>query len=121
MRPLTDALAGAPQQLALTEEMTSSFQQTKQRLAEATLLFHPMPGADLQINTDASSRAIAGAIHQEVQGWLQPLGFFSRHMTSTESKYWAYDLELLAVYSTIVKFRHMLGGVGFAFLQIKSH
>ena len=84
MRPLTNALAGAPWQLAWTEEMMSAFQPMKQRLAEATLLFHPMPGADLQINTDASSRVIAGGDPSESEGTataprvLQPPNDFRR-------------------------------------------
>ena len=78
MRSLTDALLGTPCQLTWNDAMTSAFIRTKQRLAEATLLFHPTSDADLRINTDASSRAIAGAIHQVVKGHLQPLGFFSR-------------------------------------------
>ena len=93
--------------------MTSAFKLMKQRLAEAVLLFHPKAGVELQVSTDASSRAIAGAIHQVVKGQLQPLAFFNRRMTSAESRYSAYDLELLAVYSTIVKFRHMLEGCRF--------
>ena len=110
MRPLTDALAGAPRQLLWTDSMTSAFEATKQHLATATLLVHPIPNADLQINTDASTKAIAGAIHQIVNGRPQPLGFFSRRTTPAESRYSAYDLELLAIYSTIVKFRHVLEG-----------
>ena len=58
--------------------MASAFQLTKERLAEATLLFHQSPGAELRVNTDASTKAIAGAIQQVVNGHLQPLGFFSR-------------------------------------------
>ena len=90
--------------------MTSAFQQTKHQLAKATLLVHPVSGAELRINTDASARAIAGAVHQVVKGQLQPLGFFSRRTSSAESRYLAYDQELLAVYSTLLKFRHMLEG-----------
>ena len=41
MRPFTDALAGAPRQLVWTKEMKSSFQLTKERLAEAAMLAHP--------------------------------------------------------------------------------
>ena len=104
MRPLTDALAGSPGQLEWSEAMTSAFQQMKQRLAAAThaylnvrltVLVHPVADAELRVNTDASSKAIAGAIHQVVQGQLQPLGFFSHCMSSAESRYSAYDLELL--------------------------
>ena len=90
--------------------MTSAFNRTKQRLADAALLFHPVSGAELKVYTDASTRAIAGAVHQVVSGRLQPLGFFSRHTSPAETRYSAYDLELLAVYSTIIKFRHMLEG-----------
>ena len=110
MRPLTDALAGAPRQLQWTDGMSAAFEATKQRLATAALLVHPVPNADLQINTDASTKAIAGAIHQVVDGQPQPLGFFSRRTTPAESRYSAYDLELLAIYSTIVKYRHVLEG-----------
>ena len=98
MRPLTDALAGAPRQLQWTAQMTTAFEWTKQRLASAALLCHPVPGANLQINTDASTKAIAGAIHQVVQGCLKPLGFFSRQTLPAKSRYSAYDLELLAIY-----------------------
>ena len=113
LRPLTDALAGGPQQLVWTDEMTSAFSCTKQQLADAALLFHLVAGAELRVNTDASMRAIAGRIHQVVAGVQQLLGFFSRRTTVAESKYSAYDLELLAVYSTIIKFRHMLEGCSF--------
>ena len=113
MRPLTDALAGAPRQLEWSEAMTSAFQQMKQCLAAATLLVHPMADAELQVNTDARSKAVAGAIHQVVQGQLQPLGFFSRRTSSAESRCSSYDLELLAVYATIVKFCQVLEGCRF--------
>ena len=97
--------------------MTSAFAQTKQRLAEATLLFHPISDHRVTASTrTASSKAIAGAIHQVVKGHLQPLGFFSRRTTSAKSRYSAYDLELLAIYCTIVKFRHVLKGHRFKIL-----
>ena len=55
--------------------MMSAFEKTKQCLAKPTLLFHPIAGAELSVNMDASSKAIAGAVHQVVRGHLQPLGF----------------------------------------------
>ena len=110
MRPFTDALAGTHRQLVWNESMTLAFSRTKQRLAEATLLFHPIPDAELCINKDASTKAFAGAIHHVVEGHLQPLGFFSQRTTSFESRYSAYNLELLAIYSTIFKFWHVLEG-----------
>ena len=102
LRPLTDALAGVPRQLVWNDVMTTAFHRAKQKLADATLLFHPVPDTELRVDTDASSRAIAGAIHQVVNGKLQPLGFFSCRTTPAETRYSAYDLELLAIYATIV-------------------
>ena len=110
LRPLTDALAGKPRQLAWSKSMEEAFERAKEMLAEASLLFHPVANAELQVHTDASTRAVAGAVHQVVKGQTQPLGFFSRRTTPAESKYSAYDLELLAVYSTLLKFRHILEG-----------
>ena len=102
LRPLTDALAGVPHQLVWTDAMTSAFSCPKKRLVDAALLFHPFSGVKLRANTDA--------IHQVGDGVHQPLGFFSRQTTDAEAKYLAYNLELLAIYSTILKFRHMLEG-----------
>ena len=67
MRPLTDALAGAPRQLTWSSEMTSAFEATKGQLADATLLFHPLRGAELRVNTDASRKAIAGRF---IRSWM---------------------------------------------------
>ena len=110
MQPLTDALAGAPRQLFWSEDMTTAFAATKKLLARATLLSHQSATAELRISTDASSRAIASAIHQMVDRQPQPLGFFSRRTTPAEARYSSYDLELLEVYCTILKFRHVLEG-----------
>ena len=113
LRPLTDALTGAPKHLTWTDRMTSSFREAKVRLARATLLFHPQSNAQLTLRTDASKRAIAGVLHRVVGGQEQPLAFFSQRMTAAESRYSAYDLELLAIYSSMLHFRHVLEGRAF--------
>ena len=78
LRPLTDALAGRPKKLEWTDKMAAAFQAAKNRLAQAALLNHPLPNAQLLLRTDASERAIAGAVHQSVGGMEQPLAYFSR-------------------------------------------
>ena len=109
-RPLTDALAGVPKHLSWTAPMMSAFEEAKSRFAQATLLNHPLPNAQLHLPTDASERAIAGMIHQLVDGQEQPLAYYSRRMTAAKSRYSAYDLELLVMYSLILHFRHVLEG-----------
>lgn len=60
---------------------------------------------------DASDFALGAALHQCVDGNLQPLGIPPpRKLTVTERKYRTYDTELLAAYSAIKHFRFMLGG-----------
>ena len=97
-------------QIAWTEESIKAFEDSKQQLADATLLYHPAPDAQLALYVDASDFALGAALHQCVESGLQPLGFFSRKLTETEKKYSAYDRELLASYSAVKHFRHMLEG-----------
>ena len=92
LRPLTDALVGAPKRLSWTTPMTSAFQEAKNRLARATMLNHLLLNVQLCLRTDASERAIVGAIHQVVGGREQPLAFYSRWTTAAEARYSAYDL-----------------------------
>ena len=40
----------------------------------------------------------------------QPLGFFSKKLTVTQTKYSAFDKELLAVKEAVSHFRHMIEG-----------
>ena len=77
LRPLTDALAGKPRVLKWTSQMMSAFEEAKLRLARATLLAHPRRQAALCLRTDASERAIAGALYNVVDGQEKPLAFFS--------------------------------------------
>ena len=116
LRPLTDALAGSPKQLVWSPSMSTSFDATKNALANTTMLAHLVPDAKLELSTDACPRAIAGVPHQIVNDVKSPIGFFSRRTSATEWKYSAYDLELLAVYSSLLHFRHLLEGRNFSIL-----
>ena len=110
LRPLTDSLAGKPKEIVWTIQMERAFNEAKRALANATQLSHYVPGADLHLLTDASTKAIAGVVHQVVNGEKRPLAFFSRRTSQAESRYSTYDLELLALYSSILHFRTLLEG-----------
>jgi RNase H-like domain found in reverse transcriptase len=75
----------------------------------ATLLDHPSPAAELMLVTDASGTHVGAVLQQQCgqQAW-RALGFFSQKLSDTESRYSAFDRELLAVYSSILHFRHLL-------------
>lgn len=115
MRPLHQALAGKPTQrtFAWSEEMVEAFEATKFALAEATLLAHPLPQAEMCLTTDASDTAVGAVLQQRVNNSLQPLAFFSRQLRKPELKYSAFDRELLALYLAIRHFRYFLEGRNF--------
>lgn len=96
--------------LAWTAETTSAFNECKEQLANTTLLAHPISNAELSLWVDASDTAAGAALHQLVNGKLQPLGFFSKKFDKTQRRYSTYDRELTAMYLAVRHFRHWLEG-----------
>ena len=91
----------------LTEEC---FQACRDSIVAAARTAFLSPTAQLSLTTDASDVALGAALEQKVDdGWM-PLGFFSRKLTSAETRYSTYDRELLAIFSTIKYFKHILEG-----------
>ncbi|CAF4948397.1 unnamed protein product [Pieris macdunnoughi] len=94
--------------VVLTGDTLKAFEDCKKSLCDATLLGHPNMDSRLALVTDASDTTIGGVLQQYVdEGW-QPLAFFSRKLSLTQSKYSPYDRELLAIYEAIKHFRHLV-------------
>ena len=74
---------------------------------------HPDSTAQINITCDASDVAVGGVLQQFLNGMWQPLSFFSKKLNPAETRYSAFDRELLAVYATIKHFRHNLEGRNF--------
>ena len=110
MSPLYTALAGNPKTLIWSDVMSKAFDATKKALAEATLLSHPHHGAPLSITTDASDLAIGAVLQQFINNSWEPLAYFSKKLQPSETKYSAFDRELLALYLGIKHFRIFLEG-----------
>ena len=83
------------------ESADLAFIESEQILANATLLVHPDHSAPLNITCDASDFAIGDVLQQYIDNVWQPLSFFSKKLTPAETRYSAFDPELLAVYATI--------------------
>ena len=81
----------------VTSAMESAFVSAKNALADATLLVHPIEGAPMALIVDASNIAVGGVIDQRTNDVWCPLGFFSRKLYPRETKYPAFDHELLAI------------------------
>ncbi|GBO14497.1 Transposon Ty3-G Gag-Pol polyprotein [Araneus ventricosus] len=91
--------------LQWSEEAEKAFLDAKNDLAEATLLKHPIPRAPLSLLTDASLFAIGSSLNQVSNGTT---AFFPMTLSKCQTNWSAYDRELLAIYSSIKKFRNML-------------
>lgn len=92
------------------EESKAAFEKCKSDLANASFLAHPAMNVELSLSVDASDTAIGVVLHQTVNSIHQPLGFFSKKLNPAECKYSTYDRELLAMYSGVKHFRHLLEG-----------
>ncbi|GBN60689.1 Transposon Ty3-G Gag-Pol polyprotein, partial [Araneus ventricosus] len=102
------------EQLKWNETAEQAFLAAKNAIAEATLLRHPIPGAQLSLWVDASDVAIGGTLSQLSQGKWEPIAFFSMKLNKSQQKWSTYDRELFSIYSAIRKFRHMLEGRNFS-------
>nr|CDS27171.2 gag pol polyprotein [Hymenolepis microstoma] len=112
LQPLTDLLKGNPKHFKMTSEAESAFSVVKQELAKATTLNYldTSSGTRLVLKTDASQVAVGAVIQQVVKCETQPLSFYSKKLTTTETRYSTFGRELLAIYLAVKHFRHILEG-----------
>lgn len=99
-----------PKNFTWPQNCEEAFIQAKSNLANATLLVHPDENAEISITCDASEIAIGATLQQMTKGKWQPIAFFSKKLTQTETRYSAFDRELLAIYSAIKHFRYLAEG-----------
>jgi len=57
---------------------------------------------------DASDRALSGVLYQIQKGILRPIWFHSRKFTDTQRRYNIGDREMLAIFDSLHKFKHLL-------------
>lgn len=92
------------------QESIEAFEKCKNSLANASMLSYPLPQASLALFCDASNTGVGAVLQQKINDKWQPLGYFSKGLTSTQKKYSTYDRELLAIYLGIVHFRNLIEG-----------
>lgn len=90
-----------------------AFQACKDSMAAAVRPAFLSHVAQLSLTTDASNTAIGAALEQLEDGVYKPIGFFSRKLSDTETRYSTYDRELLAVFAAIKFFQRILEGRAF--------
>ena len=95
--------------LVWTHEADKAFHSARTALTNVSLDF-PTPDAITSITTDASDTGIGAVLQQYVDGAWKPLAFFSKKLKNAETKYSAFDRELLAIHKAIKHFRYFVEG-----------
>jgi hypothetical protein len=100
------------------EECQKAFDTLKDRICTAPVLAIPTAKGDWILRTDASKEALGGVLIQrqtDDSGVAEErtIAFWSRKLTPTESRYPAYDRELLAIREAILNWRYYLHGATF--------
>ena len=107
---LRDILTGIKNcEISLFDETLAAFNNIKLALCNATSLSHLLTHSALCLTCDASDHAVGAFLQQKVDNDGQPITFFSKKLTDTESRYSTFRRELYAAYSTVGYFLHLEG------------
>ncbi len=111
LRLLSNALkGGCRSKLQWTDQMQAAFEAGKTAVCRVTQLGNPDPETAVNLVVDASDTHSGAVLQQETATWWTPLSFFSKKLSTTESRYSPFDRELWAVFLGIRHFRHLLEG-----------
>ena len=108
VKPLTD-LTRKSIPFEWTEECNEAFENLKWNLMNAPVLILPDPEKEYVVISDASQRGTGAVLLQDDH----PVAFESRKLLPSEENYSTGDLECLAVYKALKKWRCYLEGVNF--------
>ena len=95
-------------------QMDSPFISAKSALALVPTLVHPEPSSLVSLAVDASDAQMGAVFQQLVQGSWAPIAFYSKKLSSAETRYSPFDCELLAAYSAVKHFCFLLQGRNFS-------
>lgn len=95
-------------------EQIEAFQKLRDMLVSRPILALFDQKATTELHTDASKHGVGGILLQkQVDGALKPVAYYSRQTSPEEQHFTSYELETLAVISSLVKFRPYLLGMSF--------
>ncbi|GFY50184.1 retrovirus-related Pol polyprotein from transposon 17.6 [Trichonephila inaurata madagascariensis] len=84
---LTNCKKNDKRPLPWNEEAQTAFMQRKSSLANVATLNYPTPDQQLCLLVDASNSIVGGALNCLTENGPQPIAFFSRKLSATETKY----------------------------------
>lgn len=120
--PLTDLTRDVP--FVWTLDCSTAFDTIKSLLVSDPILKFPNQKIPFTLETDASDFAIWATLSQPASTestCIQPFGFYSRKLSSSELNYDVHDKELLAIIDALAHWRHLLSGTSSPFTIISDH
>lgn len=90
-----------------------AFETLKSKLTSDSVLTIFDPNKDKILYTDASREGVAGILTQVTEEGEKVVQYYSRQTTEDEKKYHSFELELLAIVSSLMRFRLYLLGIIF--------
>lgn len=113
-RPLSNLLKEKVK-FQFDEEQRQAFQHLKTILSQDSVLKLYRIGVETELHTDASSQGYGAILLQRNAEDLlfHPVYYASWKTTEVESRYTSYELEVLAIIKSLVKFRVYLLGISF--------
>lgn len=106
---------------AWTDRCEKAFQQLKKAVCSAPVLALPTKKDPFVLHTDASKFAIGAVLSQIQNGVSRVIAYYSRKLHDPETRYPAYDRELLAVRDAILNWRYLLHGAEQPFTIFTDH
>ena len=120
LHPLYQLLKGKNTLRIWTSTFQAAFIKSQEALQTHTLLAYPDPSASTSITVDASNIAVSIVLEQQVHSQWTPI-FFSRKLHDPETRYSAFDQELLTTYLAICNFQHFVEGRPFTIFTDHKH
>ena len=105
--PLTD-LTKKDRKWKWSDTEEQAFNRLKTAIVTAPVLQLPDFDREFTVTTDASEVSVGGILQQDFGDGLQPICYESRKMNPAETRYSAYERELLGIVWAVGKWRHYL-------------
>ncbi|GFW39232.1 transposon Tf2-9 polyprotein [Trichonephila clavipes] len=112
-RFIDEVLRNLPFVFAFVDDILVASSSPEEHLQIYKLYSHAYNSAKLSLWTDASEKAVGGSLMQLCQNNWEPVAFLSVKLSKSQQKWSTYDRELLAIYISVKRFRHMLEGRDF--------
>lgn len=108
--------------MAMGSEQDAAREYVIKHLASKPLLNIVDPKLRTELHTDASSIGYGAILLLKENNQCRVVSYFSKRTSPAESKYPSYELETLAIFNALKKFRIYLRGINFTIVtdSIKS-